>query len=464
MDSKFYDPKVLNHFVATKLCKNDSKLKLYLKEGNVKKFRARLAKKNNNDDVENVIYVFITNIIRTLIYDIISDLTKTMKPFGDLILTGGDAFNYYFEKEDRIITSDIDTKFTPRYNDESKFFGELQMMKLILFDELGKIAKLKGKVIKERIVNTIKGSSLQKVLGISFPQKPYVKRRYSLIKKKRTNKTTNNISKGDVLIDVELFALDLNIQYFHPDQNKIKLVNLGGILDIAFMRPNEIGYEISRMQKTGISCIDPVSNKERLYPTINIASKRFLISDVYLMRSLKLRPEKKKKDDERILAFANKIVKYKIKTVPKRITPLLQKLTISKSMKSVSSNVYNQKFINRVSKINPMKYSDYTTKPNRDKLDKSLVHGQVHCEPVKGFQGSDGVYRFNINAQKWTTNTSKAYVKNQIVLRPIKFQQSMKKFRLDGMNILYGYSESRDNWLSDVIYLKSAMIPFVGNK
>ncbi len=51
-----------------------------------------------------------------------------------------------------------------------------------------------------------------KFLGINFNTRgPYVTRRYLLIKKKKV-RVDNKPNKGDVFIDVELFALDLNIK------------------------------------------------------------------------------------------------------------------------------------------------------------------------------------------------------------------------------------------------------------
>jgi hypothetical protein len=36
-----------------------------------------------------------------------------MKNMGDLIVSGGEAFNLYVEYNNRIITTDIDAKFVP---------------------------------------------------------------------------------------------------------------------------------------------------------------------------------------------------------------------------------------------------------------------------------------------------------------------------------------------------------------
>jgi hypothetical protein len=64
-----------------------------------------------------------------------------MKSMGDIIISGGEAFNMYMDFKDRIITSDIDAKFVPKIPTDAKYFGKLQAIKLIMWDKLGKIAK-----------------------------------------------------------------------------------------------------------------------------------------------------------------------------------------------------------------------------------------------------------------------------------------------------------------------------------
>ena len=109
---------------------------------------------------------------------------------------------------------------------------------------------------------------LIKYLGLGFKQSgPYVTRRYTLIKKKKT-RTNNKAGQGDIFIDVELFALDLNIRFFSPEKNKIENVTLGGLLDIPFMRPREFGYDVVRTLKKGVTYRNVNTNKNLLVPTI----------------------------------------------------------------------------------------------------------------------------------------------------------------------------------------------------
>jgi len=154
-------------------------------------------------------YVFVTDSIRDIILDTIGEITQFLNSSGDLIVSGGEAFNLYVEFKDRIITSDIDAKsFVPRIPMNDKILMEkLQAVKLMLWNKMGELAKRLNLRIKKRITLMQKThSKLFKFLGIGFKQTgPYVTRRYTLIKKKKTS-NNNKSSKGDIFIDVELFC------------------------------------------------------------------------------------------------------------------------------------------------------------------------------------------------------------------------------------------------------------------
>ena len=120
----------------------------------MKKFRARVQKLYPNETFEEAAKVLVTESIRPLLHDIIDDLTKFLKPMGDLLISGGEAVNFYLEMDDKVITSDIDTKFVPKMKPDDKYFGKLQAVKLLLWNKLGEIAsrdnyKLINKVLQE---------------------------------------------------------------------------------------------------------------------------------------------------------------------------------------------------------------------------------------------------------------------------------------------------------------------------
>ena len=300
MDEQIYPKSTIDKFINENVFFKDEKLKKYYERDtphDVNKFRSRVRSSYSDQSFEKIVYVIVTDSIRDIILDTIGDLTNFLSSSGDLIVSGGEAFNMYVDFNDRIITSDIDAKFVPRMQLNKKYFGKLQALKLLLWNKLGYLAKKLNLRIKNRItLMSKKHNKLFKFLGIRFNSVgPYVTRRYSLIKKKKMSKN-NSPSKGDVFIDVELFALDLNIRYFSPKSGKIENTTMGGILDLPFMRPNEFGYEVALTKKRGITYRNVINGKLINDKRILVASKEFLIEDIYLMQKLRLRPEKKEKD------------------------------------------------------------------------------------------------------------------------------------------------------------------------
>ena len=78
----------------------------------------------------------------------------------------------YFEKDDRIITSDIDTKFVPIFKSSTgtlistknpKYFGFLQSVKIFLWEKLGEITVQYNKRITNRITNMEYKMKMKKV-------------------------------------------------------------------------------------------------------------------------------------------------------------------------------------------------------------------------------------------------------------------------------------------------------------
>ena len=151
MDGNLYSKETIDKYMNENLFFKDNLLKKYYEEGDISKFRQRLVSKFPKKDLENMVYVYVTDSIRDIIYEIIGKLSKYLKKSGDMILSGGDAVNYYLLLDDKVVTSDIDTKFIPRMKIDRKFFGKLQAIKLILWDKLGELSKTYGKKIKTRL-------------------------------------------------------------------------------------------------------------------------------------------------------------------------------------------------------------------------------------------------------------------------------------------------------------------------
>ena len=97
-------------------------------------------------------------------------------------------------------------------------------------------------------------------------------------------------------MDVEVMAIDIDgIGWFHPSKKAKTKSNLGGILDIAYMRKGEMGARVLNTKQPG----DWVNLRLYLCRVRN-----FLLDDIYLLKSFKLRPEKLNKNKERLVKFA----------------------------------------------------------------------------------------------------------------------------------------------------------------
>ena len=470
MDINYYSEKSINTFLKKNVCHGDDILLKYYHTGNIKGFRRRLEiLKVSPKDIQKVVYVYVTDTIRDIILDVIGNLTKYMQPVGDIVISGGEAFNIYFDRDSRVITSDIDTKFVPRFR-KNNFFESLQITKLVLWDKLGEIASQIEKHIVERFNN--EKNKFGKMYGINIPKTlPVITRRYSLIRKKKQSPNKNfSITPENVLIDVELFTLDMKIRYFSTQDNKISTRNLGGILDIAFMRPGELGYDVSFDKERGYTYRNQKTNKFKYNPNIIIASKRFLLEDLYLMQSLGLRPEKKEKDRKRMFNFATKILGIKNVKSSDDVYNIFKKSEKVLSMKTSSKQYISsvpKSFVEKAKKVNPYKWVNRTTQPLTSKVVGQFLVGFKGPRglSVKGIKETSGPFRFDVKAKRWVKNTSDSYVKNEFNYRPNnQFKSDINVNTLTPKNILYGYNPRRNEKMSESIINRASLIPLIGIK
>ena len=462
MDEKSYSTPVINRFLDSNFFFRDALLKKYYESNDVKKFRNRLHRQFPDEQFEKLVYVIVTDSIRDIILDTVGELTSFLKNMGDLIISGGEAFNMYMKYKDRIITSDIDAKFVPIIETNKMYFGKLQAIKLILWNKMGALAKRLNMRIKNRIMS--RKNKIFTFLGIGFKKKgPYVTRRYTLIKKKKGGKDEKP-SKGDVFIDVELFALDLNMRYFSIGSGKIEDYTLGGILDIPFMRPKEFGYSVANTaSKKGISYRNMDTGHVKINNKVMVASKEFLIEDIYLMHKLRLRPEKKEKDRQRLLKLSKLFTKRikptdSIDVIFQRVKPFITKNGKRKLKPKILK-------MSRALRVNPKKYEKFTTLPSRERLSKQIVHGVNPVVPntnIDGFEKSSGNQRFNLNTFTWKKNNSIPYIKNEFSMRPTEPEPLPNT--LNVQEPLYGFKPRRDGWVPKPLLKRAAEIPFVGLK
>ena len=453
MDEKYYSTGTFDKFIKKTLCDGDLITYKHFQKGNLKFFRKRLKKE---DLVEQVVYVACTNILRDIIYEIIGKLTIHMKEWGDIVITGGEAFNNYFDIKERVVSSDIDTKFVPRFMSpfDKRFFGYLQYCKLYLWQHIGFICTKYNKKVRERI-KLLQKTHIGKMLGIRLcPHPVCLKRRYTLIKKS---------PEKDVLIDVELFALDLNIKYYSPKNKKIIEKNLGGILDIPMMRPYEIGYEVAFTRKRGVYTTNPVTSDIIYHRDILIASQRFLLEDLYIMKSLGLRPKKVKKDRERLLNFARNVLNIKginSNTSDKQIfEKSLEAIQPTKRTRLFKRNSNIPQITNNVSAT---KYEKYTSEPSLKSIQKFVGPGikTKNFVSINGFEKTSGNLFFDRKTKTWKKSKNPYYVRNKYNFRPTHATPKRMKLK----NTLYGYVKNRNDWINKNIIKKSAMIPLVGLK
>ena len=411
---------------------------------------------------------------RDIIYNVVGLISKEFKSMGDMIITGGDAFNMYMKPEDRITTIDIDTKFIPVFKsadgklitpNQKEYFGYLQVFKLLLWNYMGVLAEnYLNIVIPHRVNLYVKNTKVGKLLGVSLPKAgPWVTRRYHLIRKLKQS-SNSTVTAMDVLIDVELFAFDLKIRYFSPIANEIQVHNLGGILDIAIMRPGEVGYEVLHSQRKGIQYTNPISGKVITNNNVYIAGKKFLIEDLYIMQSLGLRPWKKVADLRKMYVFAKKVLNADVKSTDSFKTILLK--TIPKLYnKPVSIDrrpVFSKKHIQKALTVNPYKYEAYTTEPDIGRITRKLLVGSNTAKP--GFTATEGNYKFYPNKSKWTKSKNPYYIKDKYKFRPDTATSVTIPTNIKTWQMLYGYNPTRNSWVPRSIIDKAAVMPLVGLK
>ena len=463
MDTEIYSEAVINRFLKKNLFFNDPILERYYQTNNLAAFRKRVSRVHKNESFEKMVYAIVTDSIRDIVLRTAGEISEFLKPMGDLVVSGGEAFNMYLGRKDRLVTSDIDTKFIPRFAYNDKYFGKLQATKLLLWNKLGEISRRIGEKVKTRIS---KNTKMARFIGLNFAESgPYVTRRYILIKKKKSQNRATEPMKKDIFIDVELFALDLNVRYFSIEKGRIIQEVLGGILDIPFMRPKEFGYEVIDSKKLGITYKNKdtgsIVHDKRLY----VAGKRFLLDDVYLMQKLGLRPEKKEKDRQRMYKLA-KMIGKNVNIQPTDDINTIYEYTHNRvdtpTFRTQRTGNVN---MSQAARVNPLKYTEYTTKPKAERVSKQLVYGVKSSVPninVPGYAKTHGNQRFNLNKQEWVKNTSLTYIGNQYNYRPTSGKNIPNN--LDTTKLLYGYKPIRDKWVPKSIIKKASMIPFVGLK
>ena len=297
-------------------------------------------------------------------------------------------------------------------------------------------------------------------------------RRYSLIPKKRHAVSTNAVSTKDILIDVEVFALDTSIRYFSFKKGRVVEHPVGGMLDVAVMRPYEFGYDVAYERKRGHPYTDRTTGKQKSGEHIMFAGARFLVDDLYIMKHMGLRPGKTAKDRTRLIEFSKKILGIKGISSANSDEIIHAKALKSPSLaKSPRMDIRRRpamtpRDIQRARNINPMNYLKYTSLRWKPVVIERLGIGvrAPRNLVIKNFQKTSGIYRFNTKTYKWTLDNSDAYIKNEFTHRPVLGKYKKIPDVHNARNILYGYNPARNKNMSPNLIKKSALLPLIGLK
>jgi len=465
------NPQIADKFLNENFFQNDKLLKEYFNTKKYDKFRTRVKYfKDYSKKLELTLYAMITHSIQDILYKEAASMGKTLSPAGFLVLSGGAAINQYLPDDMRTVTTDIDFKFVPAFLNvpvtSEKYFGYLQYAKLFMWDEIGKLAKkMSDNALVKKRLKVLQDSAIGKCLKVNFDKMLFT-RRYIIIHKKKQSQN-NKVTMGNVLVDVELFAMDLRGIKFFPS----KYDSLSGILDFPIMKRGELGGQVMRGVKRGI-VYKTVTGRKVFNPSILVANKTFLIEDIYLMKSLGLRPEKKAKDKERLI----KLAKYAFKININKSASNLNIMTKTGAVRKRRLAPLKQKEklpIDKIAKINPFNYEKYTTKLTRRQIGRIAfpTFGPAGLN-IKNYTPVNNTrFTFDTKTHKWVRASHRAYVRNTANYRVNHAKSSnwQKAAKLKGVNLtakpsVYGYSITRNKWIPSDVLSKVAKMPLVGHK
>ena len=181
------------------------------------------------------------------------------------------------------------------------------------------------------------------------------------------------------------------------------------------------------------------------------------------MQKLKLRPEKKEKDRQRLM----KLAQLFDNKIPSRasMNDIFKKVASKISGKVKSKSNPGRISMNNARRVDPYKYKNFTTKPSEEKLSKQIVFGlkpTLKGTNVNGYIKSHGDQRFNTKKLQWVKANNMNYIKNEFPLR-LKNGKPIPK-NINIASTLYGYNPRRNIHVPKNILNRSAAIPFVGLK
>lgn len=261
-------------FVSKPEYNQDSRVDRYKRQINSFIKQGQLDPKVVKKNIEEYTITAVTNALRPILYYCIAFLNHEMYEFGSFYLSGGEAYNVQVDKELRMVTPDIDTKFIPKYrpvgtdengplfdvNDWRYMEAELRAKDHLWNNVLDNIIDfLNDKdiytLIYQNIFLKLSASKDFQLLGIKFTHPSIIDDKDSKLPfRKRNIWFTKDIEKK-VLTDIPLFAVDLFLEtsadvikigeeFIYKIDPKKNDVQCGSILDMPFTTQGQLGYEI----------------------------------------------------------------------------------------------------------------------------------------------------------------------------------------------------------------------------
>jgi hypothetical protein len=216
----------------------------------------------------------ITNILRPIIYQAISKLNEKMGNYATAVISGGEAFNLNMPIDNRLVTSDIDTKIILCKGASNDPFKFLSFLHLFWYDYLETVLAWLHEHY-EAIYNTylsplntasnIEAQIIRK-FGIKFYTPEDVKKGFLPFQKRLTiiPERTAKDNKPAVLFDIYLYAIDFYFKESYKIDGEVtkdseykykeKIIieqdtYAAGILDLPIMREGFLGYDIGETKQ-----------------------------------------------------------------------------------------------------------------------------------------------------------------------------------------------------------------------
>lgn len=395
-----YTPEAYFDYVIDNMSHNDIGLGYMVHPDTKTEYLEMLEDKVKNGDINvenvqksihNIILSSITNVLRPHIYSVIDQLNTMMKPFGQFIISGGEAFNINVPREQRKVTPDIDTKFIPFFHrDVDELTDDVYlafMMKAHEFFWFEAMETVLNNLndpayytnLYYNVLKPLEACLEFTVFNTRFLHPSVIQERKPFQKRLSIMPKNTDVDAGSVFFDINLFAIDMVLEgYTYPiktmsgDQvvTSAELVDNGaniitGLLDLPFMRPGEFGYDIGEPgNNIKVSVTTKIDDREILGTCLEVgktidpenlpiyqgvmryASARFLSEDIDAMLSLNLRKDKSNKDYYRQNRLAEG---YRIPTLPEGPVEKIPKLTLN-DISGLTQAVFNDN-------VNPMSLS-----------------------------------------------------------------------------------------------------------